>query len=183
MLIGYARTSTREQLAGFEAQVTALTAAGCERIYREQVSAIGDRPEFTKAMDQLRKGDTLVVTKLDRLARSVIHLLQVVEELNRMGVELKVLEMALDTNTATGKLMLGVIGSVGQFEREMMLERQKDGIAAAKAQGKYKGGRHRIHASEVRQLRENGMGASEIARKLGIGRASVYRVLETKHSD
>jgi DNA invertase Pin-like site-specific DNA recombinase len=182
MLVGYARTSTSDQLAGLEAQIAALTAAECERIYREHASAVGDRPEFTKAMEQLRAGDTLIVTKLDRLARSVIHLLQIVEELKKRQVELKVLEMGLDTNTATGRLMLGVIGAVGQFEREMMRERQLDGIADAKAQGKYKGGKRRIRPDEIRELRAQGLGASEIARKVGIGRASVYRVLASQQS-
>lgn len=130
-------------------------------------------------MDYAREGDTLVVTKLDRLARSVRHLGEIVDELEGKGVGLRVLDLGLDTNTATGKLMLNVLGSVAQFEREMMLERQRDGIAKAKAEGRYKGRKPtaRAKAPEIRQLAQEGATRREIADRLGVSERSVYRVL------
>src|SRR5262249_32531623 len=139
MIVGYARTSTTEQIAGLEAQHRDLSAAGCERIWQEHVSSVAERPELAALLDYVRDGDVFVVTKLDRRARSVANLGQIVERLERKGVTLRILGMGLDTSTATGKLMLNVIGAVAQFEREMMLERQRDGIAAARAAGKYRG--------------------------------------------
>ena len=179
MRIGYARTSTIEQCAGFEAQTRELEEAGCEKTFREQVSSVGERPQLAAALDFIREGDTLVVTKLDRLARSIGHLSEITRTLERKGASLSVLAMGLDTSTATGRLMLNVIGSVAQFEREMMLERQREGIAKAKADGKYKGRAPtaRAKANQVQSLSATGVGPTEIARRLGIGRASVYRIL------
>jgi DNA invertase Pin-like site-specific DNA recombinase len=179
MKVGYARTSTLEQVAGFEAQVKELKSAGCKKVYREQVSSAGARKELDAALDYLREGDTLVVTKLDRLARSIAHLSEITEALAAKGANLQVLAMGMDTSTATGRLMLNVVGSVAQFEREMMLERQREGIARAKAEGKYRGRKAtaRAKANLVREMHEKGIGATEIAKQLGIGRASVYRVL------
>lgn len=178
MLIGYARTSTLEQKAGLEAQRETLTAIGCDRLYEEQTSSIGVREALRAALAFSREGDTLVVTKLDRLARSVRHLGEIVEELEGKGVGLRVLDLGLDTSTATGKLMLNVLGSVAQFEREMMLERQREGIAKAKAAGKYKGRRPtaREKAQEARQLLAEGVTKREVAKRLGISERSVYRV-------
>jgi DNA invertase Pin-like site-specific DNA recombinase len=179
MKVGYARTSTLDQLAGFEAQVKELKGAGCKKVFREQVSSAGKRKELDAALDYLRECDTLVVTKLDRLARSIAHLAEITKALAEKGANLQVLAMGMDTSTATGRLMLNVVGSVAQFEREMMLERQREGIAKAKAEGKYRGRKAtaRAKANLVRELHEKGIGATEIARQLGIGRASVYRVL------
>jgi DNA invertase Pin-like site-specific DNA recombinase len=177
--MGYARTSTLEQTAGFDAQVRELETAGCERIFKEQISSVAHRAQLDAALDYIRDGDTLVVTKLDRLARSVPHLVEITEAVAARGAHLQVLAMGLDTSNATGRLMLNVIGSVAQFEREMMLERQREGIAKAKADGKYKGRSPtaRAKADQVAVLKAQGLGATEIARQLGIGRASVYRVL------
>jgi DNA invertase Pin-like site-specific DNA recombinase len=183
MLIGYARTSTLGQRAGLEAQERDLRAAGCERIFSEQVSSVAERDQLQQALDFCREGDTFTVTKLDRLARSVIDLLEIVAKLDAKKVALRVLSMSgtqpLDTATATGRLMLAVIGAVGQAEREAMLERQREGIAKAKAQGRYKGRAPtaRRKAAEIIRLKEAGVKPSEIASRLGIGRASVYRVL------
>jgi DNA invertase Pin-like site-specific DNA recombinase len=159
--------------------VKELKHAGCKKVFREQVSSAGKRKELDAALDYLREGDTLVVTKLDRLARSIAHLAEIMKALAEKGANLQVLAMGMDTSTATGRLMLNVVGSVAQFEREMMLERQREGIAKAKAEGKYKGRKAtaRAKANLVRELHEKGIGATEIARQLGIGRASVYRVL------
>ena len=118
MEIGYARTSTVDQVAGFEAQIDALGKAGADKIFKEQVSAVAvARPELDAAMDFVREGDALVVTKLDRLARSVADLVQIIAKLDAKGVALKILDMGLDTSTPAGKLMLNVFGAVAQFER------------------------------------------------------------------
>jgi DNA invertase Pin-like site-specific DNA recombinase len=183
MLVGYGRTSTIDQEAGIEAQERDLSAAGCDKLFIEQVSSIGKRPQLDAALDYVRDGDTLLVTKLDRLARSVPDLLTMVARLEAKNVALRVLAMSggqpLDTGTAIGKLMLAVIGAVGQFEREMMLERQREGIAKAKRDGRYKGRAPTVRrqAAEIIRLKDAGVTPTEIATKLGIGRASVYRLL------
>ena len=180
MIIGYARTSTVEQEAGFDAQIRDLTAAGCERVFSEQVSSVAQRDQLEAALDFVRDGDVLVVTKLDRLARSMGNLMDIVRVLERKNVGLRILAMNLDTSTPTGKLMMNVLGSVAQFEREMMLERQREGIAKAKADGKYKGRAPtaRAKTDEILSLKAQGLGATAIARELGIGVSSVYRALE-----
>lgn len=179
MKIGYARTSTIEQQAGFAAQVAELEAIGCEKIFREQVSSVAHRAQLTAALQFAREGDALVVTKLDRLARSVTHMGQIIDELKAKGVSLSILNLGLDTGTATGKLILNVMGSVAEFEREIMLERQREGIAKAKAAGKYKGRPPTVitRTAEVAGLLSNNVTPTEIARRLGIGRTSVYRMI------
>lgn len=181
MIVGYARTSTLDQKAGLEAQQTELKAAGCEKVFVEQVSSVDvkARERLAEALDYIREGDTLVVTKLDRLARSVAHLLEVLEVISSKGASLRILSMGIDTGTATGKLMLTILGGVAEFEREIMLERQREGIAKAKAAGKYRGRKPtaRAKADEVMALKSGGVGPAEIARRLGMGRASVYRIL------
>lgn len=180
MLIGYARTSTLEQDAGLEAQIRDLRALGCDPIYSEQVSSIGQRDQLEAAIAYIRRGDTLVVTKLDRLARSMAHLTQIIERLQEKGVALRIEAMNLDTSTATGKLMLNVLGSVAQFEREMMLERQREGIAKAVAEGRYKGRKPtaRAKSAEVVELAAQGISMGRIADTLGIGKGSVHRILK-----
>nr|WP_254215425.1 recombinase family protein [Burkholderia multivorans] len=179
VIIGYARTSTREQIAGFEAQIKALREAGCEKVFQEQVSAVKQRKQLDAALDFVREGDVFVVTKLDRLARSVAHLCQLVDQLKAKGVTLKILAIGLDSGTPTGNLMLNMLAAIAQFEREMMLERQLDGITAAKEAGKYKGRAPtaRRKAADIERLISQGMTRNEVARQLGIGVASVYRVL------
>lgn len=177
--IGYGRTSTLDQIAGMDAQLRDLTAAGCEKIFTEQVSAIGSRPQLNAALEFIRDGDTLVVTKLDRLARSTQHLLDIADRVKSKKAELSILNLGVDTSTATGKLTFTIIGAVGAFERELMLERQREGVARAKAEGKYKGRKPtaRAKSAEVMALKADGVRPVDIARRLGIGRASVYRVL------
>jgi len=177
-------TSTTDQAASTRAQERDLLEIGCSKLFVEQVSSVGTRRQLEAALDYVREGDTLVVTKLDRLARSVTNLLNIVDRLEAKKVDLRVLSMSgtqtLDTSTAVGKLMLAVMGAVGQFEREMMLERQREGIAKAKAQGRYKGRvptAQRQASEGIIRLKLEGVRPSEIARKLGVGRASVYRVL------
>jgi DNA invertase Pin-like site-specific DNA recombinase len=177
--VGYARVSTFDQHAGLDAQFRDLTTAGCEKIFSEQVSAIGNRPQLDLASDFIREGDTLVVTKLDRLARSTQHLLDIAERVKAKGADLSIMNLGADTSTATGRLMFTVIGAIACFERELMLERQREGIARAKAEGKYKGRQPtaRAKADEIKTLKSAGIRPTDIARQLGIGRASVYRVL------
>lgn len=179
MLIGYARTSTLEQEAGFAAQTRDLTAAGCEKMFSEQTSAVGERPQLAAALDFLREGDLLVITKLDRIARSVLHMGEILNKIKEKKAGLRIIAMGIDTTTATGELMLNVLASVAQFERDMMLERQREGIAKAKDEGKYKGRKPTAQAQEadVKALHSDGTSPTDIARKLGIGRTSVYRIL------
>ena len=177
-MVGYARTSTLEQLAGFEAQKKQLKDIGCEKLWEEQTSSVGQRPALRDAIEFCREGDVFVVTKLDRLARSVRHLGEIVEQLECNAVGLRILDLGLDTSNATGKLMLNVLGSVAQFEREMMLERQREGIAKAKADGKYKGRKPTARAKKqsVLELLERGKAKRWIARELGISERSVHRI-------
>ena len=179
MIVGYARSSTVDQHAGLEAQQRDLAAAGVERTYTEQTSSIGPREGLEEALDFIRSGDTLVVTKLDRVARSIADLCAIVARIEAKGASLRILAMRLDTSTPTGRLMLNIIGSVAQFEREVRLERQREGIAKAKAEGKYKGRAPiaRAKADEVRKLAAEGLPREAIAAQVGIGVASVYRIL------
>jgi DNA invertase Pin-like site-specific DNA recombinase len=182
VLIGYGRTSTTEQRAGLEAQLRDLKVAGCAKIFEEQVS-VAERSQLKAALDYAREGDTLVVTKLDRLARSARHLSELVDTLEQKRVGLRILNFggdAVDTRSATGRLMLNMFAAMAQFEREIMLERQREGIAKAKAHGKYKGRKPtaRAKADEAVQMFREGRRVAHIAKELGIGRGSVYRALE-----
>ena len=185
MKVGYARTSTIDQKAGLEAQIEELERVGCEKVLCEQISSVAKRKQLEAAIDYVREGDTLVVTRLDRLARSVTDLGKITERLSDKGVGLNVLAMGLDTGTATGKLMLNVLASVAEFERAVMLERQREGIAKAKAKGKYKGRTPtaRRQLDEILRLREKNMRAEEIAKQLGISRSSVFRLISESQSD
>ena len=150
-----------------------------EKIFREQVSSVTVRLQLQSALDFVRDGDVFVVTKLDRLARSVADLMAILQALERKRVAVRILNLGMDTQTPTGKLMLTVLGGVAQFEREMMLERQREGIAKAKSAGKYKGRKpitleRRQH---VLRLADEGATKISIARQLGIGEATVYRIL------
>ena len=178
MHVGYARTSTVDQVAGFEAQLAELNAAGCEKIFREQVSSVGKRGELDAAIEFCRDGDSFLVTKLDRLARSITHLGEIVARLERKKVALRILNLNLDSATPTGRLMLNLLGSVAQFEREILLERQREGIAKAKREGKYLGRKPtaRAKAGKVREMLAAGISPGAVAAALSISRASVYRL-------
>jgi len=181
MLIGYARTSTLEQEAGLEAQLRDLKGLGCEKVFQEQTPSVSPRPALEQALEFVREGDTLVVTKLDRLARSISHLGCIIEALEAKGVALRIVNLGVDASTPTGKLMLNVLGRVAQFEREMMLERQREGIAKAKSEGKYKGRKPtaRAKTDEIKALATQGLSMGQIAAQLGIGKGSVHRVLSS----
>jgi DNA invertase Pin-like site-specific DNA recombinase len=185
MLIGYARTSTIDQAAGLEAQERDLKGAGVEKLFTEQVSSVAERAQLEAALDFCRPRDALVVTRLDRLARSIRDLCSIVDRLEAKGVSLRILGMGLDTATANGRLMLNVLGSVAQFEREVMLERQREGIAKAKVEGKFKGRAPtaRRKTEEVKALVAAGMTRQDIAGKLGMSERSVYRVLRASPNE
>jgi DNA invertase Pin-like site-specific DNA recombinase len=177
MIIGYARVSTVDQ--DLELQTAALKAAGATVVRSEKRSATStaDRAELRTAIDFLRTGDTLMVTRIDRLARSIGDLQDIVRELRAKGVSLKATEQPIDTSTAAGKAFLDMLGVFAEFETNLRRERQLEGIAAAKVRGVYKGRPAKIKPAEVAALKAGGFGAADIAKKLGIARASVYRVL------
>jgi DNA invertase Pin-like site-specific DNA recombinase len=177
---GYARVSSIDQ--DLSIQKAALKAAGCTVIRAEKASGTSrkGRSELQTLMDFLRPGDTLVVTRIDRLARSLRDLQNLVHDLQVKGVHLKATEQPIDTSTPAGKAFLGMLGVFAEFETNLRRERQLEGINAAKERGVYKGRRPSIDPAEVRRLQqEEGLGATEIAERLGIGRASVYRVLQS----
>lgn len=180
MIIGYGRTSTTDQTAGLAGQERDLTAAGAAKLFTEQVSSVAQRAKLTECLAFLREGDVLMVTKPDRLARSTAELLAIEADLSKRGVGLVVLSMGgerLDTRNPTSKLMLTILAGVATWEREIMLERQREGIAKAKSEGKYKGRPASIDAYEVRRVARL-IGPAAAAKQLGIARSSVYRMLE-----
>jgi DNA invertase Pin-like site-specific DNA recombinase len=179
VIVGYARTSTVDQVAGLDGQIRDLQAAGAEKIFAERVSSVAERAKLAECLTFLREGDELVATKPDRLARSTVQLLQTVESLLARGVRVRILSMGTDFGTPTGKLMLSMLGAIAQFERELMLERQREGIAKAQAEGAYKGRVPTVgrQEAEIRRLRAEGVSPAAIARQLGCARSSVYRIL------
>jgi DNA invertase Pin-like site-specific DNA recombinase len=180
MIIGYGRTSTTDQTAGLAGQERDLAAAGATKLFTEQVSSVAQRAKLTECLGFLREGDVLMVTKPDRLARSTAELLAIEADLSKRGVGLVVLSMGgerLDTRNPTSKLMLTILAGVATWEREIMLERQREGIAKAKGEGKYKGRPASIDVAEIRRLTAT-MGPAAIAKELGIARSSVYRLIE-----
>lgn len=176
---GYARVSTTDQ--DLTAQIETLKAAGCDLVRSEKVTGTkrDGRTELQALMDFLRPGDTLMVTRVDRLARSIADLQDIVRELRSKGVSLKATEQPIDTASAAGKAFLDMLGVFAEFETNLRRERQMEGIARAKAKGVYKGRKPSIDPEEVRRLKAEGLGPTAIAQRLGIGRASVYRALAT----
>ncbi len=176
-MIGYARVSTSDQ--DLTIQLAALNAAGCDVIRQEKATGTttAGRQELKTVIEFIRPGDTLVVTRIDRLARSIGDLQDIVRTLRTKGAALKATEQPIDTTTAAGKCFLDMLGVFAEFETNLRKERQLEGIAKAKAAGVYKGRPATIEAAQLRQLKAQGIGASEIAKRLKIGRASVYRVL------
>lgn len=179
LICGYARVSTPDQIAGLEAQERDLRAAGCTKLFIEEVSSVAQRDQLAAALGYVREGDTLCVTKIDRLCRSVADLVAITETLRGKGVALRIISINLDTATPTGKLMLNLLGSIAEFERELMLERQREGIAKAKTEGKYLGRvpTARRLAPQVHGLRDAGLKPSAIAARLKMSRSSVYRII------
>ena len=175
-LYGYARVSTTDQ--DLSIQEATLRAAGCTVIRSEKRTGTSrnGRTELETLMAFLRPGDSLVVTRIDRLARSLRDLQNLVYELREKGAYLKATEQPIDTSTAAGKAFLDMLGVFAEFETNLRRERQMEGINAAKARGVYKGRPRSISSEDVKRLLNDGVGASEVAKRLGIGRASVYRL-------
>ena len=176
-VIGYARVSSTDQ--NLELQESALRAAGCDVIRSEKRSGTttAGRDELRTVLDFLRKGDVLTVTRIDRLARSIGDLQDIVRAVKAKGASLKAIEQPIDTSTAAGKCFLDMLGVFAEFETNLRRERQLEGVASAKARGVYKGRKASIDPAKVRQMKAEGKGASAIAKALKIGRASVYRAL------
>lgn len=177
-IVGYARVSTLDQC--LDVQVGQLKDAGCERIFAEKVSGSKmDRGQLNALLDYVREGDTVVCCKMDRIARSTKHLLDIIDQLKQQNTAFKILNINLDTATPTGKLMLTMLGAIAEFERELMLERQREGIEKAKSAGKYRGRKPtaRAKSAQIIEFNDQGMGKTEIAEKLDIGLSSVYRIL------
>jgi DNA invertase Pin-like site-specific DNA recombinase len=175
---GYARVSTIDQ--DLTVQRQALRAAGCSVVRAEKASGSrrDGRTELQVLLDFVQPGDTLVVTRIDRLARSLKDLQDIVYELKSRGVALRAIEQPVDTSTASGKAFLDMLGVFAEFETNLRRERQLEGIAQAKARGVYRGRKPSIDMAEIKRLRQqDGLGPTAIARRLGIGRASVYRAL------
>lgn len=182
MLIGYARTSTKDQKYSLEAQLEQLKKSGCEKFYKEQVSSVdASRPQLEAALDYIREGDILIVTKLDRLARSVADTVAIQKKLEEKQAGLKILDMNIDTTTPTGKLQFNLFAAIAQFEREVMLERQRIGIEKAKAEGKYQG-RKPLSEEKKNRIKEllatTTMTKQAIADDVKVGIATVYRVMK-----
>jgi DNA invertase Pin-like site-specific DNA recombinase len=180
MKIGYARTSTVEQVAGFEAQIRDLGAAGCEKIFSEQLSSVDSkRAQLDAAIDFCREGDVLICTKLDRLARSVASVVEIAKRLREKGAAILILDPRLSNATPGEELTFNILASIAQFERQIMLERQREGIAKAKGEGKYKGRAPtaRRQTDKIRELQALGLKAPVIAAQIGVSERSVYRVL------
>lgn len=179
MIVAYARVSSLGQ--DHSSQIDRLQAAGAEKIFSEKQSGLDkDRPELSAALEFVRDGDTLIITKLDRLARSAAHLHQILELLDKKGVGFKVLDdSALDTTTRTGKLMFGILASMAEFETALRKERQLEGIARAKARGETGGRPKTVDEAAIRALKATGKTIPEIMKATSVSRAAVYRALQS----
>lgn len=179
--IGYARVSKADQ--NLDGQHDALKTAGCEKVFSDKASGkLAKRPQLDKALEYLREGDTLVITKLDRLGRSLKHLIQLAEDLQARGINLSVLALGLDTSTAAGRLFFQIVGAIAEFERELTSERTKEGLEAARARGR-KGGRKAVMTPDkiavARQMYDSKQHTLDaIAKVVGVSRATIYRHLE-----
>lgn len=179
MKIGYARVSSAGQ--SLEVQLEHLRAAGCDKIYKEKKSGAStdERAELQRALDDLRPGDVLVVTRLDRLARSVPDLYAILRHAEHAGAGFTCLQQgAIDTTTPTGKLMFNVLGAVAEFERDLLKERQREGIEKAKRLGVYRGRKPTIDRDKVLERLRADESPAAIARELGVGRSSIYRIAD-----
>ncbi len=175
--IGYARVSTEDQKLAI--QKATLDKDGCAIIFEEKRTGTkrNDRQQLELALKVLTKGDTLVVTRLDRLGRSMRDLANLVHEIEEIGANLRVIEQSVDTGTSAGRAFFGMLAVFAQFETDVRRERQAEGIAKAKKAGVYTGGKARIDRDRVNALSADGMGPAAIARKLGVSRMSIYRIL------
>lgn len=185
MMIGYARVSTQDQ--NLDLQTEALTKAGCEKIYEDKISGVrAERPGLPRALEMLREGDTLVVWKLDRLGRSVKQLVDMVGELHRQGIQFKSLTDAIDTGTPAGRFFFHVMASLAEMERELIIERTRAGLDAAKQLGRKGGRKPKMTSSKIesaKKLLASGIPPRDVAKDLGVSVPTLYRwVPASKHS-
>ena len=180
MKVGYARVSSVDQ--NLDVQLETLKSFGCEKIYQEKVSGTSTqgRNELKECLDFVRDGDELVITRIDRLARSVLDLQIIVKDLSDKGVNLSATEQPISTKDATSKCFLDMLGVFAELETNLRKERQLEGILRAKQKGIYKGRKSSINIDKIKELKDSGMGATEIAKEMGIHRDSVYRVLKAR---
>lgn len=184
MKVGYARVSTADQ--NLESQVDALRRVGCDYIYEEKKSGVADRGELEKALGYLREGDTLVVTKLDRLGRSLKKLLELIEAFKERGVHFQSLDDGIDTSTSVGNFFFQVIGAFSELERNLIVERTHKGLKAARSRGRL-GGRPKVHKEDkkdiaYREVMESRKSIKEIAESLGMSRMTIYRYIKCKEA-
>lgn len=185
MMIGYARVSTQDQ--NLDLQTEALTRAGCEKIYEDKISGVrAERPGLTRALEMLREGDTLIVWKLDRLGRSVKQLVDMVGELHKQGIQFKSLTDAIDTGTPAGRFFFHVMASLAEMERELIIERTRAGLDAAKQLGRKGGRKPKMTSSKIesaKKLLASGIPPRDVAKDLGVSVPTLYRWLPaSKHS-
>lgn len=184
-LVGYARVSTEDQ--SLDIQIEALKKAGCNEIFAEQVSGTSKkgRTKLKECLKYLRKGDTLIITRVDRLARSMHDLQTIIHQLKESGIALKATDQPIDTSTPAGKAFFDMLGVFAEFETNLRRERQLEGVAKAKKAGKYKGAKPtaRAKTKEVLSLLGEGLSKKEVAEKLEIGIASIYRIVKTNKEE
>ena len=177
-LVGYARVSS----VGQSLEVQQEKLQHCDKVFEEKKSGLnGQRPRLAACLNYIREGDTLMITRLDRLARSVLHLCQIAADLEERGVNLKVLDQSIDASDATGRLLFNMLGAIAQFETELRAERQSEGIAKARARGVKFGRKHYLTAQQVEELkykRRDGTLIKELMAEYGLSKASVYRYLD-----
>ena len=180
MKVGYARTSSLQQVGGLETQVKKLEEYGCEKIFKEQVSGTSTdgRDQLKACLNFVREKDEIVFVRVDRIARSSLDLQLIVKQLKEKGVDITATDQPISTKDATSKCFLDMLGVFAELENSLRAERQASGVARAKALGKYKGGRSRIDVDRIKTLKEEGLGATVIAKMMGIHRDSVYRLLK-----
>ena len=180
MKVGYSRTSSLQQVGGLEVQVQTLQDFGCEKIFSEQVSGTSTigRDKLRECLDFVREGDELVITRVDRIARSVLDLQLIVKELTDKGVNITATEQPISTKDATSKCFLDMLGVFAELETNLRKERQMEGIKIAKEKGKFKGKQASIDVNRINTLRDEGINPTEIARQMNISRGSVYRLMK-----
>ena len=180
MKVGYARTSSLQQVGGLETQVKKLEEYGCEKIFKEQVSGTSTdgRDQLKACLNFVREGDEIVFVRVDRVARSSLDLQLIVKELKEKGVDITATDQPISTKDATSKCFLDMLGVFAELENSIRMERQASGIIRAKSLGKYKGGKSKIDVEQIKKLKEEGLGATAIAKQMNIHRDSVYRLLK-----
>lgn len=185
MMIGYARVSRQDQ--NLDLQIEALTRAGCEKIYEDKINGVRtERPALTRTLEMLREGDTLVVWKLDRLGRSVKQLVDIAGELHKQGIQFKSLTDAIDTGTPSGRFFFHVMASLAEMERELIIERTRAGLDAAKQLGRKGGRKPKMTSSKIesaKKLLASGIPPRDVAKDLGVSVPTLYRWLPaSRHS-